>query len=213
VVGHPLQPRGVPVDRQALVGVAEPAVVERVAHRQPRDDVGAEFGRVGLPLLGGVALDERLIERAADQGDRLLLEVGRVLGVDLGGLLGDQRARLVGGVAVSEELVDQPEVHRQRIDLPLVLAEDPVLVVGELGEAVDVLPDPLVGGVEQVRAVLVHLDAGLRVALGVGVAAEVGAALQTSARLPEFGGGPLGDRQSEEPGPDDQQIRQAGIGV
>ena len=37
--------------------------------------VGGQLARVGLPLLGGVAADERLVERAADQRDRLLLEV------------------------------------------------------------------------------------------------------------------------------------------
>ena len=35
VVDHPLQPGGVAVDRQALVGVVEVAVVEVVADRQP----------------------------------------------------------------------------------------------------------------------------------------------------------------------------------
>lgn len=93
-------------------------------------------------------------------------------------------ARASSGVAVPEELVDQPEVHRQGVDLPLVLPEDPVLVVGEGGEPVGVLPHPLVGGVEEVGAVLVHLDAGLGVALGVGVAAQVGAAPRTSTRRP-----------------------------
>lgn len=136
------------------------------------------LGGVGLPLLGGVALDERLVERAADQADRLLLQVGGVLGRDLAGLLGDERTGLVRGVRPAEELVDQREVHRQGVDLPLVLAEDPVLVVGELREAVDVLPHPLVGGVEEVGAVLVHLHVGLGVALGVRVAAEVVAALE-----------------------------------
>jgi hypothetical protein len=34
-----------------------------------------ELGRIGLPLLGRVALDERLVERPPDQRDRLLLEV------------------------------------------------------------------------------------------------------------------------------------------
>ena len=44
---------------------------------------------------------------------------------------------------------------------PVVDGVHPVHVVGEGREAVDVLPHPLVGGVEEVRAVAVHLDAGL----------------------------------------------------
>ena len=47
VVGHPLQPRGVAVDRQAFVLVVEVAVVEVVADREPADDVrrSAPWGR------------------------------------------------------------------------------------------------------------------------------------------------------------------------
>src|SRR3712207_7459141 len=48
--------------------------------RQPRDDVGAELARVGLPLLRGIAAHERLVQRAADQRDGLLLEVVRRVG-------------------------------------------------------------------------------------------------------------------------------------
>ena len=87
VVGHLRQPRGVAVDRQALVGVVEVPVVERVPHREAGDDRGGQLGGVGLPLLGGVALDERLVERPADQRDRLLLEVGGLGGVE-GGAVG-----------------------------------------------------------------------------------------------------------------------------
>ncbi len=181
VVGHPGQPGGVAVDRQALVGVVEPAVGEVVADRQPADDVRAQLLGVGLPLLGGVALDERLVERAADQRDRLLLQVRGRRGVDLAGLLGHQGPRLVGGVRAAEELVDQAEVHREGVDLPPVVGEHPVLVAGEGGEPVDVLPHPLVGGVEQVGAVHVHLDAGLGLGLAVGVAAEVVAAARAPA--------------------------------
>ena len=65
------QPRGVPVDGQPLVGVVEVAVVEVVAHRQPGDAAGGQLGGVGLPLLGGVVLEKRLVQRPADQADRL----------------------------------------------------------------------------------------------------------------------------------------------
>ena len=207
VVSHLGEPGGVAVDRQPLVGVAEPAVLERVADREPGDDVRAQLGRVGLPLLGRVALDERLVERAADQADRLLLEVGGVLGGDLAGLLLDQRTRLVRGVGLPEELVDQAEVHRQREDLALVLAEDPVLVVGEGGEPVDVLPDPLVGGVEEVRAVLVHLDSRGGFLLGVGVAAQVVAPLDHEHLQPQLAGAALRDGEAEEAGADDDEVR------
>ena len=208
VVGHPGQPGGVAVDRQALVGVVEVAVVEGVTHREASDDVGAQLGGVGLPLLGGVALDERLVERSADQADRLLLEVGGVLGGDLAGLLGDERPGLVGGVRMAEELVDEREVHREGVDLSLVLGEHPVLVAGEGGEPVDVLPDPRVGRVEQVGAVLVHLDPCLLVDLAVGVATEVVATLDDQHLETELLGAALGDGEAEETGADDDKVGQ-----
>ena len=91
VVGHPLDPRGVAVSRQTLPRVVEVAVVVGVANRQPADDLGGKVLGVGLPLLGGVVADECLVQRAADQGDALLLEVRRVLDVELAGELVDQR--------------------------------------------------------------------------------------------------------------------------
>ena len=59
-------------------------------------------------------------------------------------------------------------------------------------------------------AVLVHLDAGGRLLLGVGVAAEVVAALEDQYLQPELRGAPLGDGEAEEPAADDQQIWEVG---
>ena len=112
-------------------------------------------------------------------------------------------ARASSGVALAEELVDEPQVHRERVDLALVLAEDPVLVVGEGREPVGVLPHLLVGGVEQVRAVLVHLDAGGRLLLAVGVAPDVVAALEDQHLQVELGRAAFGDGEAEEAGADD----------
>src|SRR5699024_2855680 len=84
--------------------------------------------------------------------------------------------------------------------------EDAVLVAGEIGEAVDVLPHALVGGVEQVRAVLVDLDPGLGLGLRVGVAADVVAPLEHQDALAELAGRPLGDRQTEESRPHHDEV-------
>ncbi len=210
VGGHVLQPRGVAVDRQALVGVVEVAVVEGVAHRQPGDVGRGQFLRVGLPLLGGVVLDERLVQRAADQRDGLLLEVLGVGGLDLGGLFADQLARLIRGEVLAEELRHQAEAHRELVGLPVVHREDAVLVAGEVGELPHVVPHLLIGGVEQVRAVLVHLDAGLRLGLGVRVAADVRAPLEDEDALVQLGRHALGNRQTEESGTDDEEVKTSG---
>ena len=72
-----------------------------------------------------------------------------------------------------EELVDGAEVDGQRIDLAVMRGIYAVHVVGEAGETVHVLPHTLVGGVEQVRAILVDLCAGLLIHIAVCVAADV----------------------------------------
>ena len=210
MVGHPLQPGAVPVDRQTFVGVGEVAVVVGVADRQPGDHRRRQLARVGLPLLGGVVADEGLVQRSADRGDRLVLQ--RLFGPALalarlgGRLLGDQCPGLRRGQRGAEELVDGAQVDRQREHLAAVGREHPVLVAGEGGEAVDVLPDPLVGGVEQVRPVPVHLDAGAGFRGAPGVAADVRPPVDHDDAQTQFGGAPLGDRQSEESGPDDQHV-------
>ena len=55
-------------------------------------------------------------------------------------------------------------------------------------------------------AVSVDLDTGLRFGLGIGVAADVRAPLDDQNTLAELGGHPLGDRQAEEAGADDEQV-------
>ena len=69
-----------------------------------------------------------------------------------------------------------------------------VLVVGEIGELIAVIPYALIGGVEEVRAVLVHLDSGGGFSLGVGIAAEVIAALHNEHLLIQLASGALGNR-------------------
>jgi hypothetical protein len=87
-----------------------------------------------------------------------------------------------------------------------VVGEDPVLVVSEAGEAVDVLPYLLVGRVEEVSAIPVHLDPGFRLGLGVGVAADVVAPFQHQYPLAQPRGGALGDSEPEKARADHDQV-------
>ena len=110
----------------------------------------------------------------------------------------------------AEELGHQAQSHRELVGLAVVQREDPVLVAGEVGELPDVVPHPLVGGVEQVGAVLVDLDTGLRLRLGVGVAADVGSPFEHEDTLAELRRHALGDRQAEESGSDDEEVIASG---
>ena len=72
-----------------------------------------------------------------------------------------------------EELIDGAQVDRQRIDLAVMRGIHAVHVVGEARETIDVVPHTLIGRVEQVRAILVDLRAGLLIHVAVCVAADV----------------------------------------
>jgi hypothetical protein len=124
--------------------------------------------------------------------------------------IGDELARLVGGEVLAEELRHQPEAHWELVGHPVVHREDAVLVAGELGELAHVVPHPLVGGVKQVRAVLVHFDAGLRLGLGVRVATDVRASIDDKNTLVQLRRHALGNRQTEKSGTDDKEVKTSG---
>ncbi|COX82521.1 Uncharacterised protein [Mycobacterium tuberculosis] len=105
---------------------------------------------------------------------------------------------MLGREVLAEELRYQAEPHRKLICLPVVHREDPVPVVGEVGELPHVVPHSLIRGVKQVRTVLVDLDAGLWLGFGIGIAPDVRAPLEDEHALVELGGHALGNRQAEE---------------
>ena len=173
VVDHLLHPRGVAVGGQALPRVLEVAVVVVEAHGQALDDGGRQLGRVGLPLLAGVVLDERLVQRAADELDAFVVQVGRIGAGQLARLLFNQGLGFGRRVMRMEELVDGAQVDGQRVDLAVMRGIHAVHVVREARETIDVVPHTLIGRVEQVRAILVDLRAGLLIKVRVRVAADV----------------------------------------
>ena len=72
-----------------------------------------------------------------------------------------------------EELVDGAQVDGQRVDLAVMRGIHAVHVVREAREAIHVIPHALVGGMEQVSAVLVDLRTRLLIKVRVRVAADV----------------------------------------
>ena len=192
--------------RQALVGVGEVAVVEGVAHGQPRDDVGAQFPRVGLPLLGRVAAHQGLVQRSADQRDGLLFQVAGRRGRYLLRLVADQLPGLVRREVAAEIGADRAQVDGHRIHIALEDRVHAVLVTGERSEPVDVVPDPFIRRVEQVRPVPVDFDPGLRFLLGPGIAARVGTAFEYQHAGPVLTCGGFGNGQSEEACADDNEV-------
>ena len=206
VVDHLLHPRGVAVGGQALPRVLEVAVVVVKAHGQALDDGGRQLGRVGLPLLAGVVLDERLVQRAADELNALVVQVLRVGTGQLARLLFNQGLGFGRRVMRMEELVDGAEVDGQRVDLAVMGGVHAVHVVREARETVHVVPDALVGGVEQVRAVLVDLRAGFLIHVRVGVATDVIADIDDVHASTRVLNRLLRDRQTEQARADNYQV-------
>jgi len=134
-------------------------------------EAGRSLGS-GLPLLAGVILDEGLVQRAPDEADALVIEVLRILAGQLAGLLGNNSASLIRGVGGGEELVDGAQIDRHGVHHTVVSGVNVMHVWSERREAVDVLPHALIGRVEQMGAVLVNLDTGTRIRLGVGGTAD-----------------------------------------
>ncbi|MPL75571.1 hypothetical protein SDC9_21397 [bioreactor metagenome] len=213
MVEDPLDHRGIAVFRHALETVEEIIVVIVEAHRQPLQDRGRQLGGLHPPLLDRIALEEGLVEIAADEAQRLFLEGLRIGDRGVGLFLGDEGAGLVGAQGLAEELVDRVQVDRQRehAQLPLRVARGglhPVLVGLEDLEAVNVVPDLGIVGVEDVRAVDMHHHAGFRVALGMAVAGDVVAGIDDGDPVPGLGQMPP-DHRTGQPGPDEKNMHES----
>ena len=166
-------------DRDALIAVVEVVVVERVAHRQSLDDEGWQLRAAAAPLLLRVALDELRVDVRADERDGLLLEVLR-LALDGLALLRNDGLRLRWRHDVPE-LAERVHVERQVIEMALIIRHRRIDEVVKRDELIDIRPDVFIARVEDVRAVLVDVDAILF--LAVDIAAHMIPALQHQHRL------------------------------
>ena len=194
---------GVAAHGDALIAVVEVVVVVGEAAGEALDDARGQVAAVAAPLLLGVALHERLEDVAADERQRLLLEVLRLSDVLGGHLLGDLCAGVCRRDDARPHLGEGVHVEGHVVHVAMEVGYRRVDVVVELGEAVDVVPDVPHGGVEDVRAVAVDLDA-LDV-LGVDVAGDVVAAVDDQDRLAGAPGG-IGKDGAREAGADDEVI-------
>ena len=187
----------------ALVAVVEVVVVVGEAAGETLDDARGQILAVTAPLLLGVTLHERLEDVAAHEGQRLLLKVCRLTDVLGGHLLGDLCLGVRRRDDARPHLGEGVHVKGHVVHVAVEVGDRRVNVVVELGEAVDVVPDVLHGGVEDVGAVAVNLDA-LDV-LGIDVAGDVIAAVDDQDRLAGALGG-VGKDGARKAGTDDEVI-------
>jgi len=196
-------------DGDALVEVVEVVVVEDEPDGEAADDGCGEFGAGPAPLLAGVALDQLLVDVAAHQEECLLFQVAGLgdacicHGLDgFGFLLVYFGLGFLRGVD-APHLVEGVHVEGQIVELALVVGHRAVGVAVELYEGVDIVPDLLVGGVEDVRTVLVDIDA-LDV-LAIDVAADMWPTVNYKAGL-ALGCGKVGKGGSVESSSNNQVV-------
>lgn len=194
---------GVAAHGDALVAIVEVVVVVGKAAGESLDDARGQVAAVAAPLLLGVALHERLEDVAAHEGQRLLLKVGRLADVLGGHLLGDLGAGVGRRDDARPHLGKGVHVKGHVVHVAVEIGDRRVDVIVELGKAVDVVPDVFHGGVEDVGAVTVDLDA-LDV-LGIDVAGDVIAAVDNQDRLAGALSG-IGKDGARKAGADDEVI-------
>ena len=157
-------------------------------------------------MLCRVVLEEGLEEGATNQRNTLGLKVGDLLAVNFCCLLGNEGAGLVRAVGSGEELVNGSQVHGHRVDNTVNGGPYAVNIRGKGGETIDVLPHALIGGVEEVCAVLMNFDTGFRINLRVGIATKVRATLNDCDAEAPARCGLLSNCQAEEARSDDNEV-------
>ena len=201
---------GVATHGDALVAVVEVVVVVGETARQALDDARGQVPAVAAPLLLRVALHERLEDVATNEGERLLLEVGRLTDALSDHLLGDLGASVGWRDDTGPHLGERIHVERHVVHLSAKVGHRRVHVVIELSEAVHVVPHVPHRGVEDVGAVAMNVDA-LHL-LGVDVAGDVVATVNDEDGLARLARG-VGENGAGQAGTDNEVIVLGHVGL
>ena len=184
MVQHPLEQDGIALQGHPLIGVLEIAVVPGEKDRHPGGGIGVDLLGGLAPLLHGVVNKDVLIHIIRQGGDLRVpglpqLQDGHLFFRPVGG---DELFPQTRALRRAEGGLQRGEVEGDGVGLPPALSvreigQDPVLIVPPDREPGEPVKDPLVVGVEDVRAILVDQHPGPVQAV-VGVAADVVPALQ-----------------------------------
>ena len=147
----------VSTDWNTLIESIEVIVVKGESNRKSLYDESRKLLAVTSPLLFSVALNELLIDITANERDSLLLEIFWLAGDFLFLLLNLCSSLL--RCHHTPHLVEGVHVKWHRVKLSLVVGYRAVCEAVELSKLCDVVPDPLVIGVEYVGSVHVYIDA------------------------------------------------------
>ena len=138
-----LNPLGVTADWKSLPGVVEIVVVVLKSERQAFDDAGRKLFAISAPLLLGVAFDELLVDRAANEFDGLLFEVLWFIDVFLLNLFGNLGLRFFGGCD-APKLMEGVHVERHVVELAMAVGDRRVDERINLNVLIEHIPSELV---------------------------------------------------------------------
>ena len=142
----------------ALIGIVEIIVVKGKAHGKSSYNKSGKLPAVPAPLLLGITLDQLFIDIASCQRKGLFLQVPGFVHLCLGHLSVDDGLCLCGRLDIPHP-AEGIHIERKVVQFLSVSGHRAVDIVVELGELSDIIPDLFVGGMENMGAVAVHLNA------------------------------------------------------
>ena len=144
--------------RDSLIQGVKIVVVKGQTDRKTLDDEGWKILALSSPLLLCIALDQLLINIRANQADRLLFQVLRLRDACCLALFLDLRRCLLRSHD-TPHLVERIHIERQGIQLAVVIRHRGVRKTIKLRELVHITPDLFIIRMENMRAILVDLNA------------------------------------------------------
>ncbi len=190
---------------EAFVSIVKIAVIIIITNGETLDNVRRKIFGGSLPLFSGVVFDKGLEERLADERNSLLGEILR-LGRSSGGLASDLYLSLIGRIGGMEELVNGAEINWQRINFAGVCSINFMNIIREFRKAISIIPDALVGSMEEMGAVFMAFDAGFGVEFGIAVAAEMRAFVDQEDFFVTFVRDALSHSKAKEAGANDENV-------
>ena len=185
VIQNPFDDVGVAIFRHALILVGVIVVVVIEAHRQPLEDARRQLGGRHAPLLPCVAFKESFIEFSANEAKRLFLKILRIADCHVCPAL-QEGFRLCRIQRLGIELVDGVQVDRQGINTAARQGLYAIGISQHSGVAMNIFPDPLGIGMENVWAIDMDQHTAVLVTLRMAITRNVITPVIDLDRMPVF---------------------------
>jgi hypothetical protein len=203
MIEHVFEHARVTMLRHRLELIGEVPIVAIRAHGDARGHLRVQFGGIHAPLFAGVAAEKFLVKFAADFTDNNILRRAQTLSH-----LGHGSEKL-GGLRFREivtvKFIDRVEIYWHRHKVAVYFCEHAMLVTAPCGKARQVIENLWRIGVENVRAVFVHENAG-RVVMIECISTDVVASIANEHGLPQTACETFSENTAGKPSADDKII-------